>query len=281
MRIIVTPAGRRKTLELLYLHLKKNKDEFDKWILWLNTENRDDIKFIYKLSTEENWIDIQSCQHPFKPVHIGYRIYKFILTLNNVNDLYIRIDDDVCYMEKNAIDKLFIAREKNKDSLLVYPTILNNYNIQYQQQQFGILNVLPKFKDYSMNGDFHKTSSEELNLWQSGQLAEKIHRLFFDKFYKNELNYFYIPDYMDHKYKRISVNVIAMRGDLNHLIIDDDMEEEEYLSSVKPKEIKIPNEIIGNSLFCHYSYYPQFEYLSNTNVLEEYRKILNADRPSK
>jgi len=35
-RILVTPAGRKKYLEILFNHLKNLKNEFDEWILRVN-----------------------------------------------------------------------------------------------------------------------------------------------------------------------------------------------------------------------------------------------------
>jgi hypothetical protein len=53
---IVTPAGRQRYLELLFLHLKSQKVDFDQWTLWLNTTNRSDIEFCKKLERENEWI---------------------------------------------------------------------------------------------------------------------------------------------------------------------------------------------------------------------------------
>ena len=50
---IVTPAGRQRYLELLFLHLKSQKADFHHWTLWLNTNNQADIDYCKKLEKEK------------------------------------------------------------------------------------------------------------------------------------------------------------------------------------------------------------------------------------
>jgi hypothetical protein len=51
------------------------------------------------------------------------------------------------------------------------------------------------------------------------------------------------------------------------------LDEEEWLSCDKPKQIQMPNIIFGDSLFVHYAFFTQRQYLDNTNILETYKKI--------
>lgn len=37
-RIIVTPAGRKRYMEILSSHLDKQRSDFDEWHIWQNTE---------------------------------------------------------------------------------------------------------------------------------------------------------------------------------------------------------------------------------------------------
>ena len=49
-RIIVTPAGRRQYLEILYGHLKAQKIDFDEWWLLVNTSVPDDVAYCEQLA---------------------------------------------------------------------------------------------------------------------------------------------------------------------------------------------------------------------------------------
>ena len=44
-RVIVTPAGRRRYLEVLSAHLAAQRSSFDEWHLWLNTTNQEDVDY--------------------------------------------------------------------------------------------------------------------------------------------------------------------------------------------------------------------------------------------
>jgi hypothetical protein len=51
------------------------------------------------------------------------------------------------------------------------------------------------------------------------------------------------------------------------------LHEEIWLSTDKPKELSAPNIIFGNSLFVHYAFAPQRQFLESTDILEKYKNI--------
>ena len=44
--VAITPAGRRGYLEVLHKYIIKNKHLLDRWDLWVNTENSDDLNYM-------------------------------------------------------------------------------------------------------------------------------------------------------------------------------------------------------------------------------------------
>ena len=56
--IVVTPAGRKKYLEKLYLHLKNQKQDFHYWHLWVNTSDINDINYMKELEKNNLWIKL-------------------------------------------------------------------------------------------------------------------------------------------------------------------------------------------------------------------------------
>lgn len=270
-KIIVTPAGRKANLEILYLNLKKRKSEFDRWHIWLNTQNVEDIEYMKKIAKLEDWIEIEELPYEF-PQHIILRIYKFMLEkTSDTNSLYLRLDDDICFIEKGAITKVFNARINNKDSLLVYGNIVNNSVMQYEYQKNGKILDFPLLSNYN---NVNKSYGQDPILWESGEFAYKLHRLFIEKYKNKDIEYFYIPNFLNYEWQRISINAVALRGDLNYIIDKADQEEEEYFAKQKPLEIGVPSEIVGDAIFCHYSYFSQKDYLDKTEILEEYKKII-------
>lgn len=280
-KIITTPAGRKNNLEILYLLLKKRKNEFDTWNIWVNTKNNDDLVYMQSLAEKEDWIFLEYSDEPFidgpESWLITHRIYNFMnKKCKDKESMYLRLDDDICFIEKGAITKVFDAREKNKTSILVYGTVINNAVIQYHHQKNGILSDLEKVevKDYFCPPEKDNAfSSDGVEMWQAGQFTLDLHRRFIEKFYKKELEYFYIENFFNKENYKISVNVVAIRGDLNYLLDENPGHEEYYFAVTKPKELGISNEVVGNALFCHYSFNIQKDFMDKTEILDEYRKI--------
>lgn len=266
-RIIVTPAGRAKNLEVLFLNLIKNKKEFDCWHIWCNTNIKEDVLYINSLADCHNWISVKNIDQEITDLYSTIGVFMINHSIKN-DDLYLRLDDDICFIEAGAIEKVFSAREADKSSPLIYGNILNNSVIQYHQQQQGLFKDFLKFEYDCM----HKET------WASGPHAEQLHNLFFQKLIENNLDYFYIEDYAENAFIRTSVNAVSYRGDMNHLYRDIvKHNEEEFLSVTLPKEINIPNVVLGNALFVHYSFHPQKEHLDKTNILEKYLGAVNED----
>ena len=57
-KVVVTPAGRKKYLEILSKYLSAYKNEFDRWDIWLNTTDYDDIQYIMNLSSQYDFVKI-------------------------------------------------------------------------------------------------------------------------------------------------------------------------------------------------------------------------------
>ena len=52
-------------------------------------------------------------------------------TAIDYNTIYIKIDDDVCYIHPNCIQKILEVRLKYQDAKLIYPNIYNNLMIDF------------------------------------------------------------------------------------------------------------------------------------------------------
>jgi hypothetical protein len=264
-KIIVTPAGRKRYLEVLYKNLQKCRDEFDEWVIWVNTDNDVDINYIQELNKVCDYIKLQYSEIPVDPngSHTA-TICKFFKKCIDEDSVYLRLDDDVVFIEKESIKKLFDFRIKNEQYFLVFGNILNNALITNLYQQRNILKNLP-LVTYNCEDEYG---------WRNGYFASDLHNIFLNKAVENKVSDFFIDNWELSNFERCSINVISWLGKTFKKFNGEVGNAEEiWLSSDKPKELNMPNIIFGNSLFSHYAFSPQRPILQQTNILERYLKL--------
>ena len=264
-KIVVTPAGRKRYLEILHKNLHKCKDEFDEWVIWVNTDNSEDINFMEYLSSTYDYINLQYSEVPVDPngSHTA-TICKFFEKCIDENSVYLRVDDDVVFIEKYSIKKLFEFRIENEQYFLVFGNILNNALVTHLYQQKNIVTNLP---NVSYN-------CEDENGWRNGYFAVNLHNIFLDKAYEGKVSDFFMENWVLSNFERCSINSISWLGKTFKTFNGEvGSAEEIWLSSDKPKELNMPNIIFGDSLFSHYAFAPQRPSLEQTNILERYSKL--------
>jgi hypothetical protein len=260
-KILVTPAGRKRYLEILLSNLKKVRNEFDEWILWVNTNDESDIDYMEQIEIKNDFIKLQRSKIP---VNGNLSIYQFFKECVDENSVYIRLDDDIVYIEPDSINKIFEFRINNPQYFLIYGNIVNNAITSHLYQNKGILN----------NDIIFGYNCLDENGWNNPKASELIHNKFFELYDNNKTNEFLIDNHIINNYQRCSINVISWLGEefkkFNGNVGHD---EEQWLSCDKPKHIKMPNIIFGDSLFVHYAFFTQRPYLDNTNILERYKNL--------
>lgn len=260
-RILTTPAGRKRYLELLFNHLKNQKNEFDEWILWMNTNVQEDLDYMKKLSDENEWVKLQPSK---MDQFTSYNIHHFFHEAIDENAVYIRLDDDVIYIHPGSLTKLFNFRISNPEYFLVYGNILNNALTSHLHQRRGVLPDYPKL-GYMCTDE---------NGWNNPHVTETIHREFFKSYNNGEINKFFIDNWLLHYYERCSINVISWLGktfkEFNGQVGND---EEQWLSVDKPIQIQKPNIIFGEGLFIHYAFFTQRNHIDSTDILNIYKII--------
>lgn len=263
MRIeIVTPAGRQRYLELLFLHLKSQKEDFHQWTLWLNTTNQADIDFCKKLEEENEWIKAIDLDTGFAG---NGSISSFFKHAKDSDTLYIRFDDDVIWMEEDFIKKLSKFRLENPEYFLVYGNIINNAVIDHLHQRIGALPYLNNIVSYSCGDE---------NGWSNPQAAELKHENFFKKLNRGELNDFKFKKWDLFFHERVSINCISWFGEaFQNIDIAAIGDEEQFLSSDYPKSQSLTNTIYGQVLCSHFAFRPQREKMDNSNILDHYKMI--------
>jgi len=262
-KIIVTPAGRKRYLEVLLHHLIKNKKEFDTWQIWVNTTNQGDIDYMKIIEADHDFITLVYCK---VPVNDNWSIHTFFTDCTDLNSVYLRIDDDIVYVHPGSITTMFEARIADEHPLIMYGNIVNNAVITHLHQRTG---ALPVEKQVSYD------CLDPVG-WNDPEFAYSVHQNFFQKHSEGKLEDFYMSNWNLWDYTRVSINCICwlgktfaeFGGKVGH-------DEEIWLSVDKPKESGRPNRIIGNTLFSHYSFYTQRNYMDSTEALAKYREISN------
>jgi len=264
-KIIVTPAGRKRYLEILHKNLLKCKDEFDEWIIWVNTTNDEDVKYLEDLEKNYEHIKLQYSEFPIDPngSHTA-TICHFFKKCVDENSVYLRLDDDIVYIHKNSIKDLFDFRIENKDYFLVFGNILNNAIITNLYQRNNLL------KDFPPVG----YDCLDSNGWLNSHFSLQLHNFFLDKQKSQKIEDFFINNWVLENFERCSINSISWIGKtFKEFNGEVDPAEETWLSSDKPKQLNKPNIIFGKSLFCHYAFGPQRPFLETTDILEKYKQI--------
>jgi len=261
--IIVIPAGVFPELIALCNHLSHEKDFFDEVHIWANTYDSQKIEKINNLTKRFNFIKIIPISWE-KPTHGGWlgieNIGKF-MSLCTTDDYYLRIDTDICFIEKDAIKKIINCRLKkeNKKYFMIYGNIINNPFTFYKYQQNNILKNHPVYEKKYANASRC-----------SGDSMLKIHRHFKDVIKSNNLKKYYFKDYaFDSKELKIPVNVICWHGkklrDISSNLITNN--EEGVLTNHAAQNL-----VCGDALFVHLSYACQRTEINNQRKLQEIKK---------
>lgn len=267
-RIVATTCfGRRRYTDLL-THYTSRSPLIDQHQLWINTENKDDLKAADRYCTARPEFFIQ-VKHS-APYTLGSRRYSvFYESLEPAPDtIYIRLDDDIVWIEKDAIKELLDVRIGNPDYFLIYANIINNSLCSHLHQRSGILPLRP-FIEYECMGNI---------AWRRWKTASEVHSALIDAISQGEQRRFRFQNWVLLRYERCSINALAWWGSDNPTIqalMSDD--EEKSLSCDIPEKLSRYNMIAGGALVSHFAYSPQRAGLErNRNLLEDYRRLCHS-----
>lgn len=274
-KIIIVAAGRKNNLEILFTYLEAYKNEFDLCKIWVNTDTKEDLNCIYALNDKYTWVELVELDsstdfNVFE--NMRQRLTLFYEYCSDVDSLYLRLDDDICFIEKNAISKMFQARELDTKSPLVIGNIVNNAVISSIYQAEGVI-YWPEKLTYNCLDSIS---------WSTPSFAENLHKQFIKKVRENKVSDMYIKSQHVDNYSRVSINAVSFRGDMGSVIKTDIQkiisymgikDEEEFLTVVLPKQLNASNYILGDAVFSHYSFFIQKEHLDASGTLTEYKKL--------
>jgi len=273
--VVVTPTGRKQFLELLYTNLLKST--FDEWHLWLNTENESDIDYCKKLQQQHNWIKIIERPNSVVPrLRCVDYTHLFWAYCQEQDTVYIRLDDDVVYLDKNFINTFANFIQNNPQYIVNFANINNNGILSYIHQ---------RFKAFEINDQLTYRPFNNMMYGETKHI-EKIHLDFIKNILENKKE-----KYLFHKYviypgrkidvtecsERILTNAVGWLGsNFKKYDVNVPHDEELYVNYDLPVRVKMPIGVCGMALCSHYSFSLQASCMENaTYLLDEYKKIMH------
>jgi len=259
--VCVTPAGRERYMRLLVPQIISTPI-VDEYQIWVNTNNQTDLEFLRMLPVIDNRI---KCIYNDMPIDGNLSIYRFFRQAIEPKTVYIRFDDDIVWMEQDTIEKIARFRISNPQYFLTSPIIINNAIIT------SLLIMLGKITD------IHHIRPDVLSdlAWKNPEFAYHFHKRFLHLIKHNQLDSLRF-DNRQIFLNRWSINCISWLGDMFKSfdgVID--IDEEEYLTTIKPTQMGIGNCIHGDTIVSHFSFFTQRDYLDSTEILSEYKKIFD------
>ena len=260
--IVVTPAGRRRYMEILARYIGRALGGVvDSWHLWANTNDADDLEYIRHLMHHRS-----RRIYPFSDGDASrgiQNIRNFYPRACEPGTVYVRLDDDIVYLEDGFFTALVEFRLQEANALLVSASVVNNVLCDWlRQRSVGMVPESPRITYNAMCATG----------WGSGLWAEAVHR----KFLETNHGWWTTTDWRLLDYERLSINAVSWRGEDMAEIVKAGgvgLDEESWLTQVYPRQTGRVNVICGSAVCAHFAFYPQRAYLDKTDILQKYREL--------
>jgi glycosyltransferase involved in cell wall biosynthesis len=264
--IAATPAGRRKYLELLLPYILRDRGLIDEYHLWVNTFNESDVTYIKHL--ESCFPDFIRLIWSNIPPNENATVDHFYSNCVSTKTLYIKIDDRICFIESGALHNLLTFRTQHPEYFLVSANIVNHAICSYIHRKLGIIG--------DGAGELNYDPLAEVG-WQSSRIAARIHQEFIGHWENSSLRRYRYYQWVLNEFEPIAINFVCWFGEefakfVGHIENQDN--DEAWLSVTKPKQMNQPNAICGEALVSYFAYDPQIKFLETyTKCLNIYRRI--------
>lgn len=274
--VTVTPAGRRRYVEILAAYLLRNRHVIHEHQWWVNTREPEDVAYLLRLGD----------RHPdffrvvFRPYDekepIGHAIWRFMATCVAQDTVYLRLDDDICYVGEGAIEAIYRQRLANQRPFLVLGNIVNNAICSHFYQQ---ADLLPR-----QWGEVLQECMDRVG-WNNGRFTVRLHRWFLRLIASGRADVLRHVPFTYDGLRRFSINAICWNGaDMAALPerARTDIEEEPFLTVDVPNRLGRPNVICAEAIFSHFAYYTQRPYVEATapDILDRYRRLAESPQAS-
>jgi hypothetical protein len=298
--IVVTFAGRKMFMEILFPYIKKYEDRIDEYHIYAATNNQEDLDYIEKFSAENKFVKVFRAEGGKDPIYLWNECYK---NSQEEDAVYLKLDDDIVFIDDHLFSDFLDFRKNNPQYPIIYPMIVNNlytswilqekmslefsqrtnFNERWDTVKHQISNYL---KSNPIPDRLIHVIPEEFTLcpigWGDPEFAKSVHDKFLECLENNQIETFKnTNDDSDgmvlHNHPPVSINCCAWLGSgMKEYTAKygDVWQDEVWLSVYLPILSGQPNYIYFNSIVSHFSYYRQMQGgILESNILERYNKI--------
>lgn len=260
-----TAAGRRRYMQYLIPQVV-SCPIIDRYDIWINTIDKEDIEFFRQIA--KAFPKIALIWQPDGVIDGNNSINAFYKGCVEENAIYIKLDDDIIWMEPEAIEKMVHFRIDNPEYFLVSPLVINNAICTY---------ILQNEKKIKLNKYMKALASHPITC-KSGLFATEIHNWFISKQIPNQEYKNLHSGKHSIALNRFSINSILWFGKdmklFDGIVPGDD---EEFLSVIQPAYMKKVNCFNSDVIISHFAFKPQRKVLDKKDILNRYGNILHKE----
>lgn len=258
-------AGRRDTMSILIPQIKS--DLIDEIVIGVNTNNKEDLDFIYSLKESDPKITYLEVPNNIK--RCSQESFRFFYTnMEDEDTIYFKLDDDLIYIEPGYFEKTLKFRCEYPEYICVYPMILNNPLCNYLLSRRGV----------PVGYNRCDVPTLMFMTWKDPRVAEKLLTSFAELRDPEawKVDNFEFGKEMNFKGAfgciRPSINAICFFGkDFRDLSVKSYRNDDEEFLTNQVFSSGRKSIILGNVLVVHYAFFTQREYLNSKNLLEKYK----------
>ena len=263
--VAVTPAGRRRYMELLIPQIIALRPIIDEYRLWANTADTEDLAFMQTIAEQNpGFVMMERLSVKFNG---NNSIYSFFKNCTDSRTIYVRFDDDVVLLDSaDAFSGYLQYVIDHPEAFVVFANVLNNAILTHLHQRFGKIPLGAGKTTYHCLCDIG---------WRSPQFAHALHEEVLAD--PDLVRFRFDTPWLLYNHERVSVNCIAWRGAAfasSGLGIDGSHDEEEWLACTAPRAMGLTNAIYGGFVCVHYAFFTQRAHLDSTNILQRYKDLL-------
>lgn len=257
----ITFAGRRDRMQLLVAYILKALEHglLSEWHVWNYSRSQMDSDWIGSLPSLHPNICIMTPTTDKKRYGDCYRYYQRSAPACAPEDVFLKFDDDIVYLDLKELQGFLDARRANPSLVILSANVVNNPTCLFLQQTKG-----------------HFPGFDADQLWTSGVEATALHQAFLEdparqgKF-QGVLEW--------HPQGRLNINFIAWLGaDMGIVAACEDTESDELnLSCLFPQSLGRPIGVYGPLVVSHLSFYAQDAAMPVGHLIDMYSKACTND----
>ena len=267
--VAVTPAGRRRYLELLKHYILKDTS-IDEWFLWDNCRDPLDREYINQLEAGHSKIKVIRRDN----VDGSNRsVNGFYASCADESVFYIKMDDDIVYLPERFGASLYANALNERDLFLWWsPLVINN----------AICSWLLKYHSEIKISEPVSCQAGDVLGWKDPAFAEKLHKIFLLAVEANDVRAFQVADF-GVSLARFSINCLGFFGEdvrrYGQQFCPADVDDEEWLSACLPSITGRPGRVVGNLTISHFSFFTQEQELLRSRILDRYYSLASLQPP--